>query len=104
MSKANKELKTELGTLAASAQKKEVDHDMGRYIPAKFSNIGEKLENIIDWFDVNGIKKSDTVPMKDSLNSSEILLNKSETRCIVITVCLNSNLLDFGTTDSVTYL
>ena len=58
MSKANKQLKTQLFTLAASAQKKEADHNMGRYIPARFSNIEEKLENVIDWFDGKVMSKS----------------------------------------------
>ena len=51
MSKANNELKDQLLTLAVSSQKRDADEDQGRYIPAKYSNIGAKLENIIDWFD-----------------------------------------------------
>lgn len=51
MQKANDALRKELSTLAAAAQKKDATEDLGRYIPAKYSNINEKLVNVIDWFD-----------------------------------------------------
>ena len=58
MSKANDELKEQLLAFAASTQKKDAKEDLGRYIPAKYSNISSKLENVIDWFDGKLLKST----------------------------------------------
>jgi 16S rRNA G1207 methylase RsmC len=51
MSKNNDELKKQLTTIAACVQKQnEMNEDLGRWIPAKISNIQEKMANVVDWF------------------------------------------------------
>ena len=112
MSKANQTLKKQLSDLTLSTQKKpqpgKLQEDLGRYIPARFSNIEEKLDNIIEWFDGKIENFEQQYDNKLSLNESELqqslLESRIERRCIVITVCLSSNLITLGSSDSVTKL
>jgi hypothetical protein len=66
MSKDNIELKEQLLALAASTQKEGAQEDLGRYIPAKYSTIVSKLENIIDWFDGKVVRNGRDESMIDN--------------------------------------
>ena len=96
MSKANDALKEQLLAFAASTQKRNAKEDLGRYIPAKYSNISSKLENVIDWFDGKLLKSTKTlqgsvVDFQEDI--SDQLVERNLKRCVVFTVCVNDNII-----------
>lgn len=115
MQKANDALRKELSTLAAAAQKKDATEDLGRYIPAKYSNINEKLVNVIDWFDdkIPTFKKISTTVnhSRSTIEDSNILDQDSidkqadiKRRCVVFTVCISENIINQGSNEALTAL
>lgn len=108
MQKSNDTLKKELLALAAAAQRSGATQDTGRYIPAKYSNIIQKLENVIDWFD-GKIQSSKEEGQNESSDEylNETIINKFadvKRRCVVFSVCITENILGESSNDSLTFL
>ena len=86
MSKNNEQLKKELTTMAASVQKPN-EGDLGRWIPAKASNILEKLESVTSWF---VFEKPESI--NSSIREKEESLIKSK-RFVMFTISVNDEIL-----------
>ena len=55
-SKGNDKLRKDLTSIALSVVKRDQSEELGRQIPAKYSNIQKKLSNVIKWFDGKNYK------------------------------------------------
>ena len=89
MSKNNDTLKKELTTFAASVQKP--NHgDLGRWIPAKTSNIQEKLESVTEWFRFD---QASSINFDEDDPQETLIKHK---RFVMFTVCVNDEILQLG--------
>jgi hypothetical protein len=79
-------LKKEMTTLTAAAHHNKADRDTSRWIPAKVENIQKKMESIAEWFSSG----------HGSINASDYEKPLMKKRYVMVTVCLNDEILQMS--------